>query len=167
MTNEAHNVKVHNAGFGQWDWNFYTDVSIDRAYNEVDISDGIDTAEVMALLRSTTDDDQITHREARQLYGVFTHHWADLNEEARALATKIGDKLYEAYPSTYVPPDILFPGEGAPPLIENRDENYRSANDSTNLQGDEMRQFVADMERAAEPAWVRAVRDAMNALGRI
>jgi hypothetical protein len=162
MSNEDHNVRVHDAGLFHWDWNFYTDASIDRAYNEVNAGDGIDAAEVMELLRSTTDFDQITHREARQLYGVFTFQWANMTEDARALATKIGDKLYEAYPAEYVPPTVFFPAGGTTPLIDNRDENYRSANDSTNLQGDEMKQFVADMEWAAQPAWIRNFFDALK-----
>jgi hypothetical protein len=71
MANEDLNVRVHNAGFFHYDWNYYTDASLDRAYSQVNTSDGVDSGEVMTLLQSTTDFDQITAREARQLYGVF------------------------------------------------------------------------------------------------
>lgn len=167
MSDEILQGHRHDAGFLQFDWTYYTDVSIDDAYKtfEAGAADGITTGEVMDLLRSTTDFDQISAREARQLYGALNHQWGNLSEDARTLANAIGDRLYQAYPPSYLPPVFVFRGVGnPPPLLDQHDENYADNFDWSNLAGADMNQFLGEMEGLTQELWQAKLRRLVESL---
>jgi hypothetical protein len=161
MTTEALNPHLSPGSFFNRPEPYFTDTSIDQAYQTFVAAsvDGIDSSEVMALLRSTTDFDQITWREARQLYGALDFNRGLMDAPAQEIATRIKDKLYEAYPARIMEPDFIMRGSVAPPLGDNRIENYRSSVDyaAPSVKGDAMNGFVDEMQVMANRANLNAI----------
>jgi hypothetical protein len=167
MANETWNVHTHDAGLFRFDWDYYTDATLDQAYQtfKASASDGVSSAEVLNLIRAGTDFDQLTAREARQIHGALNAHWGQLSPEAKKVATKAMEVTDAAYPGSWVDDRLGFRGYWSPaPLIYNRDEDYAAKGDRTSatMQGDQLNAFVTDLETTALLEEIRNIAGALR-----
>ena len=161
-------LNVHRHDGPLWfDYDFYYDHSVEAAARTFDAAaaDGVNGAEVMDLLRSATDEDGITAREARQIYGALERHFDQMDGNARHDSQQLLDRLDAAYPGGLQPPDFIQRGFWSPaPLIYQDDEKFSSAADYTRIKGDDMRQLVNDTNAIAQPI-AHAIWGAIHAIG--
>lgn len=88
MQPEALNRHRHDAGFWQRDWDYSTDASVDQAVTTFNSAaqDGVDGSEAAALVKSGSDHDQVTDREARQISAHLRAHYDQMSPEAKRIA---------------------------------------------------------------------------------
>jgi hypothetical protein len=160
-------LSVHrHDGFLWFDYDFYYDKTVEDAVRNFDAAaqDGVSGAEVMALLRSSTDEDRITAREARQMYGALNDHFYQMDANAQHASQQLMQRLDAAFPGGLQPPDFIMRGFWSPaPLIYHDDEQFKSAGDYSRISGDDLKQLVNDTEAVAEPL-AHAIQSALNAL---
>lgn len=156
MANEAWNGYRHNAGFLHFDWDYFHDASVDQgaANYRAASADGITPQEVVNLVQSAADGDQITDREARQIYGELQRSTNQMSAEARTVAFDAMDRLDDAYPGVLTGGGPIFRQEWAVrPLIYQDDSDYRTAVDTSNINGLSVTDLLTHLqiEAASQP----------------
>jgi polyhydroxyalkanoate synthesis regulator phasin len=149
---ELLNEHTHDAGLLRRDWKFYTDASLDLALQKLEAAgrDGISANELLDFVKAAVDFGQITYREARQLMGALNRLFPQLSPEARQVASRLRDALFEAYPPSRVPANGIFVGNSDILDLQD-DDRYRNGTDGTNLNGEKLAALMTDLNNIANP----------------
>jgi hypothetical protein len=149
---EFQNEHTHNAGLFHSDWKFYTDASMDLALQKLESAsrDGIDAKELFEFMKGSVDFDQITFREARQLEGALNLFFPQMNDDARQVASRLREALFEAYPPSRVPPAGIFVGNSDILDLQD-DERYRNSTDGSSLKGEKLAALMSELNNIANP----------------
>jgi hypothetical protein len=149
MAYEPVNIHVHEAPWYRSNWEFFTDHSVDAGMEQMfqASADGIDADEAVNFIRTATDYDQMTFREARMINAVLQGAIPNMTLEAkhvtdafdtrmRSMITNLHDDSDEQY-ANYFPEWI---GTGR-----------RTGAGDTVLEGEALYSFVNDLHQVAHP----------------
>jgi hypothetical protein len=153
MAGENVNWHTHDAGLFHWDWNYWTDQSVDDAIPELSSHrnepDGITVDHVMAFINSAADVDQITQREARMQVAVLNESIPYMTLGAKRLADQFIEQVHARVTNIFDSTDERF--------AENQQDwigtGIRTGASDPIFEGDEMHQLLSRLDESAHP-WI-------------
>jgi hypothetical protein len=153
---EEVNRHLHDAGWLRFDWNYYTDKSVDDAIAEfarhAHEPGGINVDHVMAFIRSATDSDQITDREARMLVAVLNGQIPNMTLEAKRLVDAFTQRMNTPGRDIFNTSDEMYSDESHDLFdgIFGTSPHRTGAGDEV-IAGEEMHSFIAQLDQIAHP----------------
>jgi hypothetical protein len=159
MPIEQLNNHTHDAGFLHRDWEFSTDRTVDLAIEKFNAlaHDGVSAQELMELIASGLDFDQLTDREARQLSASMRQHYDQMSPQAKAIADKFDATLQGRVNDLHDASDDALSGVKHGGWIT---VHLRSSDpDAAVLEKGELSHFMADLEALARPTMRPVPRD--------